>query len=762
MLKYIIAVMFTVFVSYSQTEHMSVSGHITDTNGKPVAGATVRVEKTVLGTYAGKNGNFKINKLPKEEATLIITSIGYRTVKKTINAKTNPFLNIEMDESPVTTAPVVVTGTKNEQLYEDSPVKISVISNKVFSSTSSLNIKEGLSFQPGLRIENSCQNCGMSQIRINGMEGQYSQVLIDGKAVFSSLNSVYGLEQIPSQMIDRIEVIRGGGSSLYGGNAIAGVVNVITKDPFENSLSVKINQAYTGMSNSNNNINLSGSIINSSQNAGAYIFAVNQARDAYDANSDGFSEIANLDMTAIGARMFYNPSQYSRIGLEYHFINDERRGGNKFDLPLHESDISEYAAHNIHSAQLNYESFINSNNKISLYLSGQNTVRNSFYGTNETPDAYGKTNNSSLATGFQYTNINENLFGEHVFTIGTEYNNDEIEDVAVAYDRNLEQSVNQMGLYLQDDWAMLERLNLVYGFRIDKHNMIDDLIFSPRMNIMYKISDHFTARGNVSTGFRAPQAFDEDLHIATVGGELQLIELGDNLKEEKSFSYGISLDNNFELFGKTISLSTEFFHTDLTDAFILEEAGQDGNGNQILLKRNGQEAFVQGITFESQITFNSTDYLKGGITYQKSEYSEPVEWSDGGGISTSQSSEKIFKTPDFYGYFNAGINIIKELNLFISGIYTGNMYVPHYAGGINPQGYLIEEDELKSTKDFFELNGKLSYIFNYSTQFTLSLGMHNILNSFQTDFDSGRNRDAGYVYGPLKPRTAYMEIEVGI
>ena len=113
-----------------------------------------------------------------------------------------------------------------------------MVSRKLFENTNSVCLAQGLNFQPGLRVETNCQNCGTQQVRINGLDGAYSQILIDSRPIFSALAGVYGIEQIPANMIDRVEVIRGGGSALFGANAIAGVINIITKEPTSNSVEV--------------------------------------------------------------------------------------------------------------------------------------------------------------------------------------------------------------------------------------------------------------------------------------------------------------------------------------------------------------------------------------------------------------------------------------------------------------------------------------------------------------------------------------------
>ena len=131
---------------------------------------------------------------------------------------------------------VVVSATRNEPTKRNTATIVNVTSHKIFDNTASTNLAESVRFQPGLRVENTCGNCGAVQLRINGLEGQYSQVLLDSSPIFSSLAGVYRVELVPVAMIERVEVIRGGGSALFGSNDIGGVVNIITKEPLRNSL----------------------------------------------------------------------------------------------------------------------------------------------------------------------------------------------------------------------------------------------------------------------------------------------------------------------------------------------------------------------------------------------------------------------------------------------------------------------------------------------------------------------------------------------
>ena len=162
---------------------------------------------------------------------------------------------------------IVVTADRQATKRTEAPTVVNVLSSKLFDQTSSGNIADALGYVSGLRMEYTCSNCGTSQIRINGLEGQYSQILLDSRPVFSSLAAVYGLEQLPAGMVDRVEVIRGGGSALYGSNAIAGVVNIITKEPHRNSVSLANTTGFTESGTADVNTSLNASMLSDDRRA---------------------------------------------------------------------------------------------------------------------------------------------------------------------------------------------------------------------------------------------------------------------------------------------------------------------------------------------------------------------------------------------------------------------------------------------------------------------------------------------------------------
>lgn len=739
-----------------------VIGNIQNETGEPVIGATVRIVNTVTGAVTDKSGNFILKNIPHGKYTLLITSIGYERAEQEIELNHGDShiyeMQVTMKNALVNFDKVVVTATRSAKIYEDVPVKVSVVEGKLFEATSSATLHEGLSFQPGLRVENNCSNCGFSQVRLNGLEGQYTQILINSKPVYSALGGVYGLEQIPANMIDRVEVVRGGGSALYGSSAVGGVVNVITKDPDANSFSLGSTQSFTNGEKPDNYTFLNGAIVSEAQNTGLSFFGNFRDRTHWDANDDGISEMSQLAVNSFGGHVFFKPGIYNRFGLNFHYIKDDRRGGNKFGLPAHETDVTEMTNHSILAGDFSFEQYLGSKQRsnLSLYASMRHINRDSYYGVEQDPNAYGHTENTTLVSGLQFSHIiTESFIGEQIITAGYEFKYDDMVDVATGYGRNLMQTTEEHGFYLQDDFSLNDRFSVVIGARLDKHNLLDEFMLSPRANALFKVTDALSLRGNFSTGYRAPQAFNEDLHITQVGGEGLLIRISDNLKEERSLSLGFSADYNFRVVGLPLAISAEYFHTTLDDVFVLNEAGRDGSGNIILERRNGDGAIVQGLTVELQTAISNSLDLKSGVTYEKSEYVSPVQWSENPEVAPLKS---LARSPEWYGYFSIGYFALPRFELNVSSIITGSMLVPHYLSEVKDDA----SDELYESEMFFEVNFKASYLLLTNPNIEINAGMINVLNSFQSNFDYGTSRDAGFIYGPSRPQTFFVGIKTSI
>lgn len=746
--------LFSLSANSQQATDANIVGDVKDARtGKHIPFINVTVNNTVLGTTTDATGHYFLKNLPTGKHTLRVSGIGYKTVEQEVTVEFGKTIEVNFvtEESALSLDELVVSANRNETNRRDASVVVAIVNPKLFAATNSVSLADGLNFQPGLRVENNCNNCGFSQVRINGLEGPYSQILIDSRPIFSSLSGVYGLEQIPVNMIERVEIVRGGGSALYGSNAIAGTINIITKEALNNSFSIGYNQEWVGGLTPDHSVNLSTSIVSDDNKAGMYLYGASRNRLPYDHNGDGFSELTKLINHTIGMRSYYRLTSQSKLTLEYHNINEFRRGGNDFDLQPHETDITEQLDHETNGGGVAYNWYSpDSKSKLNVYSSVQHVFRKSYYGAQQNLNAYGQTNNLTAIMGAQFVrNFDNLLFMPSELTFGSEYQYDDLHDKMPGYNRNIEQTTRVAGFFLQNEWKN-NRMNILLGGRLDKHNLLENFVFSPRITLKYNFTPELNWRGSYSAGFRAPQAFDEDLHIDAAGGVMKLIELDEDLSPEYSNSYSTSVDYYFQLGRVEANVLIEGFYTDIRDIFILTESGTDADGNIIMKRQNGSGAKVSGINLEGKLAPSTYLQLQFGLTLQKSFYNQAESWSDD---PTVPAERKILRTPNSYGYFTLSYAPLSSLVLSATGTYTGSMLAPHFAG-------YIASDRLETTPSFLDANLKAAYDISLKgVNVQLSTGVKNIFNSYQSDHDLGPLRDAGYVYGPSLPRTFFLGVK---
>ena len=735
-----------------------IAGHVLDAHTKEhLSFVNVQVEGTALGCLTDESGHFYLKNLPEGELIIVFSMMGYETEKRTVTLRRDTLveMNVAIAETSFMIDNVVVTANKYETKQREVATIVNVIPPLIIESTTSNSMADVLNFQTGLRVEETCSNCGVPQIRINGLEGQYTQILMDSRPIFSSLASVYGLEQLPAGMVDRIEVIRGGGSALYGANAIAGVVNIITKEPSRNSLNISNSSAFTQQGTYDINTNMNASVVSENQKAGLFLFGVQRNRQQYDRDNDGYSDIPHLNSTTVGFRSYFKTSDYSKITAEYHHTTEFRRGGYGIDsLQPHESPLTEQLKHNIDAATAKWDMYTADNKHfVSVYTSFQHIARDSYFGTNYNPNAYGKSTDIVSVTGAQYRFSYPCGIMNADLSAGAEYSYNQLRDQILGYDRNTLQRVHLGGGYVQNEWKN-KQWSILVGGRLEQHSLLDKPVFSPRANIRYTPIEPIILRLSYASGYRAPQIYEEDLHVGAVGGEVSLISLDENLKPEYSHSISGSIDM-YKRFGKwDLNLTLEGFFTQLNDVFTLVENGHDAQGNLLLTRTNASGARVAGMNIEAKVGFGHLLTFQAGYTYNHSRYIEPLQWSENPNIAPQR---RMFRTPDHYGYFLCNIEPVKHFHIVTNGKVTGNMLVQHFAG-------YVPEDEEVTTPTFFEWDIKLCYDIPLYKHYTLEInaGVKNILDQFQSDLDKGMDRDAGFIYGPATPRTFFAGINLKI
>lgn len=784
MKKIILGIVF--FVSaYISAQNASLKGKVTlENTAMPNANIILQNGKTKFGTNSSSSGDYEL-KIPSGTYKLIVSGLGLQTLSQEISFTENEtkIQNFQMKEDLLGLEQVVVTGTQKAFPHFITPVVVSKISGKVFETTQSLSLAEGLNFTPGLRTETNCQNCGFNQLRINGLEGAYSQILINGRPVFSALAGIYGLEMIPANMIQQVEVIRGSGSALYGGNAIGGTVNILTADPTENTFSFGNSLSLYQGKVADNTLFANASVVSGDFNKGLTLFAYNRSRNPYDDNGDGFSEITQLRNQTFGADMFWNTSERSKLKLNLNAISEFRRGGNKFDLEPHESDITEQLKHRIFGGDISFERFSSDyKHKFSYYFSGQHTARNSYYGggigrsiSSEDDFAtlsaeeketffgglahYGKANGFIGVGGVQY---HYEISDKWNLSLGTEYKNDRVDDRAGGKD--IKQKVKTFGNYAQLEWKPIEKITLLAGSRYDYIDIKGDYIFDnfsqksnlnlskfvPRFTAMYAIDDRWKLRATYAQGYRAPQAFDEDLHTGVLDGDPFFVKLDEKLKPELSESFTASVNYTKKEGDTQANLILEGFLTKIKNGFFNETITESGKISHQLKKNSTDQLKVMGINAEMNFAFGNAVVWQTGATLQSAVYSAPQNlWEDENDPTKKLESDQVLKTPNVYGYTTLTYTPTDKLKLSYSGVFTGKMKIRH----------IVEEEHfLKETPTFFEQNIRGAYTFSLNKNYKLELstGIQNIFNAYQKDFDKGKSRDADYIYGPQRPRTYFV------
>lgn len=751
----------------------NIVGHVVDQKtGDHLVGITIAVKGTTFGTATDATGHYALRHLKPGRVTLVMQGLGYKSQEMSVNVQEGKTVEVNFTalQDDIRLDEVVVSANRQNTLRRLAPTLVNVVDAKMFEQANANNLSQGLVFQPGVRVENNCQNCGFSQVRINGLDGRYSQILIDSRPVMSALAGVYGLEQIPTNMIDRVEVVRGGGSALFGASAIAGVVNVITKEPVGNSVTLNESIGFTGFSAPDNNLSFNASVVSDDSRAGAMLFGQARYRGEHDMNDDGYSEIGRLDSRALGMRAYVKPSDLTKLTAEVHTFYEDRRGGDNLDLPEFVTGIREATQHSLYSGNVKFDAFSRGyKHHFQAYASGQLVRRGSYYGgigdpvakdkdgneiligDNKVPSRrvgypihssdyglnYGFTHGQTYVAGAQYSYDFERLFFMPAqLLVGAEYMYDVLSDVmplrqwitkewldgaygGVSLTPALNQTIGNASQFAQLEWKN-KTWSFLVGARLDENSAVKRPIISPRATLRYNPTEQINLRATYAKGFRAPQVFDEDIHVGVVNGETQRIKNASDLRPEISHAFSVSSDMYFRFGGDTqLNVLVEGFYTSLHDVFtnnklpsndasgityfLRSNYGLDDNGNKV---SSGAKVF--GANLEAKLAYRWLQ-IQAGLTLTSNQFDANQEWgtrhlikgldkeeqyldytpaADGSSFVTeadeegeaqviSMTSKQIMRTPSVYGYFTIGLNPIKPLNIALTGTYTGRMWVPH-------------------------------------------------------------------------------------
>jgi len=718
----------------------TLSGSVRYAGGGPAVGVDVRVEEMRQSARTNRDGAFRLEALPPGVYTVRVLAGSQLLARQegvALEAGGERAIEFEAVVAGVVEESIVVTGSSRAELLMEAPVRTELVTSRQTEMLMKRTLSEALTATvPGVRVENNCQNCGVMAVRLNGLEGQYTQILEDGLPTLTGVTMVYGLDQIPTEFLEQIEVVKGGNSALYGPNAVAGVINLIRREPRANSFSVDTQTGWhkgrpEQMGGASAQMqDLGGGL------AGDFYFR-GIRRTHLDRDRDGFTELPKRELLA-GGTTLYKSMLDSRARLVFggSVFDEFRRGGSQLDLRPEETYVTEQAAARRSAGFLRWNHALTPSTVYSVNQSFAHFQRGTYYGANFDANAYGKTRNPLFNGDYQLSH----QAGRHSLTGGWQTWWEHVSDRIPSYGRAFGDTFTNQGLYLQDEFRVSPRLVVLGGFRADKSNLVDRWLVSPRANVRYGLSENWSVRAGVSTGFRAPVIFDEDLHVAAVGGEGFVIQRRQGLRPERSVSYTGSVDYSGRVLGRRFQAGASVFNTSLRDNFVLDETVADGY--RLLERVNGPGSFVRGVDTNLMWQVHARVAVRGGATFQTARYREP---------EPQFGSLRFFRTPNQYGFLQTDFTMPGRIELTALADFTGSMAVPHYAGWIS-------EDRLEQSKRFAVWNLVMGRTFEPGGSERVRLRVYgalmNLTDDVQPDFDRGPLRDSTYIYGPTQMRQA--------
>jgi outer membrane receptor for ferrienterochelin and colicins len=540
---------------------------------------------------------------------------------------------------------VVVSGTLKPVRRLESPVPVEVYSTKFFKQNPTASIYEALQNVNGVRPQLNCGVCGTGDIHINGLEGPYTLVLIDGMPIVSSLSTVYGLSGIPNSLVERIEIVKGPASSLYGSEAVGGLINIITKNATNAPL---FSADVFSTSYLENNIDL-GAKFNIGKKAVA-LFGLNYFKfgERVDNDNDYFTDLALSDRISVFQKWTFNRKENRLFTLAARGVYEDRFGGDIRWQPKYRGG-NEIYGESIYTkrAELlgNYQ--LPTTEKIMFAFSGNVHFQDSRYGTTSYI--------ANQKIGFGQLTWDKKL-GKHDMLFGTALRYSYYDDNTTATFKNGEnrpENIFLPGIFVQDEIAFNDKNKLLLGVRYD-YNSIHGSIFTPRLAYKFKINDNNIIRLNAGTGFRVVNLFTED-HAALTGAREVVIK--NDLRPEQSLNVNLNYIKKFNFDNGTfIGWETSFFHTRFSNKIIFD---YDTNPNQIIYDNINGYAINQGITSNIDVNFTNGLKIITGVSFLDNRNIE-------NGIS-----EIPPLTERFSGTWNVSYKI-QPINMTID--YTGNVY----------------------------------------------------------------------------------------
>lgn len=638
-------------VGFYSAQNSSVSGQIL-AEGVPQKTVGVYIDGTDHATFSDSLGNYQFDELPADRYQIKAAIDGYSKFAKEIKLKDgeNAEVNIifKSSENSADIEDVVITGTMKAVRRSESPVSVEVYSPAYFKKNPTPNIFDALQNVNGVRPQLNCNICSTGDIHINGLEGPYTMILIDGMPIVSSLGTVYGMSGIPNSLVERIEIVKGPASSLYGSEAVGGLINVITKNPQTAPL---FNADVFSTTWGEYNIDV-GFKLNAGKKARVLTginYYLNQNKE--DNNHDNFTDVTLQDRISVFQKWNFDRKENRLFSIAGRYMYEDRWGGDiRWNKSYRGGD--EIYAESIYTNRTeifgNYQLPVKE--KMFLGFSFVNHDQDSRYGTTS------YIANQKIAFG-QLTW--DKKIGTHDLLFGSAlrytYYDDNTAGTSTIDGQNEPENTYLPGVFVQDEIGLAENHKLLLGFRYD-YNNIHGNIFTPRLAYKWSVNKSNILRLNAGTGFRVVNLFTED-HAALTGAR-DVVILND-LKPEQSYNANLNYIKKMYLgSGAVINLDATAFYTYFTNRIVPD---YETNTTQIIYDNINGHAISKGFSLNADLNFiNGLKFILGGTLMENT-------------ITEDGITEHQILTEKFMGTWAVSYKV-RPWDLTVD--YTGNLYSP--------------------------------------------------------------------------------------
>jgi outer membrane receptor for ferrienterochelin and colicins len=718
----------------------AISGVVADENG-PVSDAMVHLKEDGATTLTDSSGHFSFKTVPAGKKTIIIRLIGYDELVQSIPANnTQRPLQFKLQRSDKTIQEVVVTGNLREMKKSESAVPVEIYTSKFFLKNPTPNVFEAMTMVNGVRPQLNCNVCSTGDIHINGMEGPYTMVLIDGMPIVSSLSTVYGLSGIPNSMIERIEVVKGPASSLYGSEAMAGLINIITKNTLRAPL-LSADVFATSYGEVNADLGMSFKL---KKNISTLVgFNYFNLPVKWDLNKDGFTDVTLQNRFSAFNKWEFRIKEDRNSSLAIRYLYENRWGGqlnwtkdfrgsdsiygesiytHRFELigntalPVKENIFLQYS-YNYHDQNSYYG--------ITPFMAKQHVAFTQLYWDKDWKEQHYLTVGSS----FRYVFYDDN-------TVGTQ----NIKDSA-AY--NQPQHTYLPGVFTQYEFRPNEKHRLLLGARYD-YNLTHGHIFSPRISYKWSPTKNDILRFNIGNGYRVVNLFTED-HAALSGS--REVVISEALKPEQSYNANLNYQRHTNFNKGFITTDVSGFFTYFTNKIT---GDFDTDPNKIIYNNLKGYAVSAGATLNTEVHFTFPLKISAGLTYNK------VYRMDKDTLGRYHKNIQIH-APEWSGTYAVSYTFTKaQLTLDWNGQWSGPMRLPVLPNDFRPEyspWYCLMN--VQATKKFrfgLEIYAGLKNLLNFMPQNPL-MRPHDPFDKTAADTQTNPNGyvfDTSYNYAPLQ------------